>query len=360
MSTIKKLDKVYNRAMLRLDRWAYSRGSRKRIRKYGGANSLSREQLRQVEEFFAPYCKVSGETHAFFAKSYGEFHPEFLPNDIYHNYIDRYYNDAKKAEVLENKCYFPRIFPGVKQAGTVCYRMNGFWFNVDNEIIGYEKAKDLVQAEQAVVLKQAIGSSGGKAVFFLDNDGNIEAEFVRLATKIKRDILIQRPIRQHPELNRMNGSSVNSLRIMSFLSEDGVKIYSAVLRMGVNGSRVDNLSSGGVNCGIQDDGCLRKRGHTEEGEVIDRHPTSGVAFDGFRIPNFEKVLQTIRQIHVLVPHFRIVCWDFTVDDCGDPVLIEANLNRGGIFSAQYNNGPLFGEDTKMILDEVFLGKKIKK
>ena len=49
----------------------------------------------------------------------------------------------------------------------------------------------------------------------------------------------------------------------------------------------------------------------------------------------------------------MVSWDFAVDQDGAPVFIEANLNVGGVHINQINNGPLFGEDTKMILDEVF-------
>ena len=38
---------------------------------------------------------------------------------------------------------------------------------------------------------------------------------------------------------------------------------------------------------------------------------------------------------------------------GDAVLIEANMRKGGINFHQFNNGPLFGDFTKRVLDEVF-------
>ena len=52
-------------------------------------------------------------------------------------------------------------------------------------------------------------------------------------------------------------------------------------------------------------------------------------------------------------HSYLLRFPFSVDEDGDPVLIEANLNCGGVFINQINNGPLFGDDTKKILDEVF-------
>ena len=56
-------------------------------------------------------------------------------------------------------------------------------------------------------------------------------------------------------------------------------------------------------------------------------------------------------------HFRLVAWDVTIDEQGEAVLIEANLTLGGINDVQMCSGPLFGKDTKKILDEVFRGKR---
>ena len=53
---------------------------------------------------------------------------------------------------------------------------------------------------------------------------------------------------------------------------------------------------------------------------------------------------------------RMVAWDVAILENGVPVLIEANLYDGQLDSHQIHNGPLFGEDTKKIMDEVFFGK----
>jgi hypothetical protein len=63
----------------------------------------------------------------------------------------------------------------------------------------------------------------------------------------------------------------------------------------------------------------------------------------------------IERAHPMVPHFRLVTWDIAVDESGEAVLIESNFAKGGIEFPQLTNGPLFGEDTKKIMDEV-LGK----
>lgn len=55
----------------------------------------------------------------------------------------------------------------------------------------------------------------------------------------------------------------------------------------------------------------------------------------------------------MVSHFRMDAWDVSVLQDGTPVLIEANLYDVQLDSHQIHNGPLFGEDTKRLIDEVF-------
>ncbi|WZL78695.1 hypothetical protein QBE55_00540 [Eubacteriales bacterium mix99] len=51
------------------------------------------------------------------------------------------------------------------------------------------------------------------------------------------------------------------------------------------------------------------------------------------------------------PHFRIIGWDFSVDELGDPVLIEYNGAPG---MNQISRGPLFGDLTEPALNTIFL------
>lgn len=352
MDFLGKVDRQYNKFFRKAKAIVYSYKARKRARKFEG--KLTKGQLQQINDFYAPYMKVSPVFHAYYTKRRGEFFSNYLPNDLYRNYIDKYYNDAKKAVVLENKCYFKKMFPDMKQADTVCYRLNGFWFAEDDTIITFEKAQNIVAKENTVVVKQAVGSSGGHAVSFVE--GNAPKKFVEIVGQISEDIIVQRPIKQHAVLSRINESSVNTIRVVSLLREEGVTVYSTVLRMGTDGAKVDNVSSGGVSCGIREDGRLREKGYTRAGKTYSAHPTSGVIFGEVQIPSYEKILYAVKRLHPQIPHFRLVSWDFSIDENGEPVLIEANLNCGGIDVNQMNNGPLFGEDTKKVLDEVF-GKR---
>jgi hypothetical protein len=172
----------------------------------------------------------------------------------------------------------------------------------------------------------------------------------------QEDIIIQLPVKQHQLLSAINESSVNTFRIFSLLTNEGVKIYTILLRMGRAGAKVDNGSGGGIACGITDEGCLKKYAYGLSGEKFLKHPTSGLVFDGYKLPGVESVKRLVQKAHQMLPHFRLVSWDIAVDENGEAVLVEANLAKGGIEFPQLTNGPLFGNDTPKILDEVF-GKK---
>lgn len=47
-----------------------------------------------------------------------------------------------------------------------------------------------------------------------------------------------------------------------------------------------------------------------------------------------------------------------MDEFENPVLIEANLHYGELDFHRLNNGPIFGNDTNKILEEVFGKAKI--
>ena len=83
------------------------------------------------------------------------------------------------------------------------------------------------------------------------------------------------------------------------------------------------------------------------------HPTSGVVFEGYEVPSFDKVRELVIKASYMVPHFRLVSWDVAVLENGEPVLIEANLYDGQLDLHQISNGPLFGDRTQEILGEVF-------
>ncbi len=323
---------------------------------------LSKEQVMEAVDFYKPYFNINPLFHNYYYCVTGEFHKEYIPHDIYHKFIDSYFNNSKKAAVLENKTYFPRMFPGISQPYALAFRINGIWLSNDYRLLDNKQLNKILSFEKNIVVKQADGSSGGKSVAFIESNGSVEKmlkEFYGAVNKFEsqRNIIVQRAIVQHKALAELNESSVNSIRILSLLKGNEVKIYSVVVRMGVSGAKVDNASNGGIFCGVCENGALKNVAYNTKGQKFNCHPNSGLHFETVTIPSFDKIISLIKRAHPMIPDIRMVSWDISVTEDGEPILIEANMGHGGLDFHQMCNGPLFGNDTEKILREIKQNRK---
>ena len=313
---------------------------------------LSENQKKKVIEYYKPFIKVKTIFHEFYTQNNGSFFVNYIPDDIYYCYIDPYYNDWQEAKYTDNKCLYSSLFPEIKHPDTIAERMNNLWFSIDRgikKLSSYQEIVNIIKLEEELFIKQATESDGGQGVFYYNRKIDLED----IIGKISGDIVIQRPVKQHKLLENINKSSVNTIRAISLLSSSGLKIYSCILRMGIKGSKIDNASKGGITCGITKEGKLKGVAYSKGGERFTEHPDSGIVFLDYEIPGFNKIIECIPKLHYRIPHFRLVSWDFAIDESMNPILIEANLHYGELDFHQLNNGPIFGKDTYKILEEVF-------
>ena len=355
----KKLKNMYFKTREIYNKKTIKKRSRNKVRKLiGDKKVLTKDQISKIKEFYKPYKNVTTDFHEFYTQKTGKFYANYLPDDLYYCDIDMYFNNWHKGEIIDNKCYYERMFPKIKQPETFAYKINGFWYDKETTLISEEKVLLKSKEEKELFVKYATNSSQSSGVFYVDNsNNNISEQIEKIIKKDNRDIIIQKPVKQHKVLKSFNPSSVNTIRVLSLLTEQDVKIYSCILKIGANGEKADNIVRGGMTCGIKPDGFLKDIAYDSKGNKIEKvHPASKIEFSTVQIPKFEEICKTVKEAHKLVPNFRLVSWDITVDEDENVVLIEANLKYGELNFHQFNNGPLFGDDTKAILDEVFAKK----
>ena len=351
---IRKLRKIYKGMYISLRRFNLTRVVKNDKKSHTDKWVLTKEQEASAKRFYSRYKNISLLYHNFYTEKRGEYSDEYLPDDLYYNYVDMYYNDHQEALVFDNKCLYKTLFPSANHPQTICRRQNGFWFLGDDlVIVTPDEAAKAVLAQKECFIKRATDCGGGVGVWHFDASQKTSGDFNKLVDSIQEDIIVQEPIKQHEALAKLNSSSVNTIRSVSYLGEDGVTVYANVLRIGSGGSRVDNISSGGLTCNIDDQGLLSGKAYRSSGQVITVHPDSGIAFEKYALPSFDKLQEQIKTFHLQIPQFRLVSWDFTIGEDGEPVFIEANMSSGGINIVQLSHGPLFGKDTKERLDEVF-------
>lgn len=334
-----------------------ARTSRKKIRSYlSSGKVLTQEQKNQVVAFWTPYAKITSDFHAFYLEKTGTFAPEFIPTDLYYTKIDPFFNPARMSSVMDNKCLYSRLFPGIPQPQTVLFRMNNYWYDSNREKVTWQRAQAIMEAEKELFVKAATGSCSGQGVFYFSaENGNLAEQFTK-QVRIAGDIVVQRPVVQHQVFAKMNASSVNTFRILSLLTDEGVKCYSTLVRIGVANRKVDNR---GLSCGVQPDGKLNARAYRLNGESFTKHPDHDFTFEGYQLIGLDKAKALIEKAHPMIPYFRMISWDIAIDEQGEPVMLEANFSKGCLDFLQLNNGPLFGDDTKKILDEVFGKTKLR-
>lgn len=191
-----------------------------------------------------------------------------------------------------------------------------------------------------IVLKNARGMAGGQIkVLTYSKDFQI----LKYAISHKLD-LAEEFVVQHSELSRLAPSSLNTIRIISWLLKSGeVKILGACLRASID-AEIDNMSVGGfaapvdVTTGIVvGPGVFLTLARPE----LYAHPITKVELIGFQIPFWNNVINFVIEAAKHRPVLRSVGWDVGISTDG-PVLIEGNHNWGKIlWQLPYNKGMKF-------------------
>lgn len=138
------------------------------------------------------------------------------------------------------------------------------------------------------------------------------------------EYILEEVIKQSDEMARWNESSVNTIRINTFLTHGKFHILGPFIRTGRKGSIVDNGGQGGVFAAIdQETGIICTDGVDESANTYPAHPDSGMAYQGWQVPQWQELVQQAERAHRNMPRHAYVSWDFAHTENGW-VLIEGN------------------------------------
>ncbi len=276
------------------------------------------------------------------------------------NYMSKYHSleyyhptmrDPGLSFIINNKFYFNAFYrhhalPVTNIYGLFCEECNfhsdGFLLKTEDEL----KEMLFRQKPENLVIKTVTGTQGKSIVIlrggkykdgditFYKKDGKIIAlpELIMLARTLSNlsrtpGVLIEEKLFQHDLLNKINRSSVNTVRVITQLNKNGKAIVClAVLRIGRKGSDIDNVSQGGLFAGLNlQDGEIGLGSFNTKFDLdfYMSHPDSGIKFSGLKIPYWEKTKALCTKAAELAPFCRSIGWDVAVTPQG-PVLIEGN------------------------------------
>ena len=281
----------------------------------------------------------------------GEFDARYIPLDMEACFIDDWFNDTNAALAIDDKNMYDMYFHDVNMPKTVGRIINRSYFDENYLAISVDTLIERCLLAKHVIMKPSVGSMAGHGIVFWNEDDGIEV--LKKFLLEHNNYIIQELIHQHDEINKIYSHSINSIRIVTCNFKGKTEVLSAVIRIGQGGNKLDNASQGGLFCGINEDGTLKKYGYSKYGETCTVHP-QGAVFAQCRIPNFDKCKELVINLsNRFLRISKLISWDLAVDENGEPMVIEVNLCYGGTDIHQIANGPLFGDKTEEVLDSVF-------
>lgn len=287
----------------------------------------------------------------------GSLDPRYIPNDLYVRDILPHFNPHMYVRPMADKNLNNLFLPEAVRPETAFKHMSGSFCDDNFLPLTREEAFGRIREDWNYVIKPATGSSQGKNVTFFEGSRGADAIRDILNSYDTIDYIVQRAIVQHPDLNLLNASSINTIRPITLVLNGKPILLSTAIRFGAPGSKVDNLGSGGYQCDIRWDGTLAKTAFTHrngKNELIEE-TADGVRLEGFPIPGYDTVCKASLDYAARMPHVKMVAWDFAVNENCEAVLIEFNTIIPG--QSQETCGPTFREYTDEVLSEVFLGKR---
>lgn len=208
------------------------------------------------------------------------------------------------------------------------------------------------QKHDRMFIKPADGS-WGRGAEILECGSNVDNEALYNELKGK-NILVEEVITQHPSMAEFNASSLNSIRVVTFVHADGMPrlVKGAVIRLGRKGKVADNFHHNGVGAYVDvETGVVITTGMDKTGNRHTYHPDSGKAIVGFKIPEWERICEVVKKAALVCPEVRYVGWDVAVTDDNRILLVEGNNKADpdlGQMSLGAGNWPVY----KKLMDEV--------
>jgi len=301
---------------------------------------------------------------------------DYLPGQLLQDKIRPSFNNKEVTEVLENKLFFDLFYSqfNISMPKILMYNHRKM-FVIGKKSIEVNSVQDFITqlkeifkqnpAYDSLIIKKTYNTSGGDQVYKLFlHQLTTDPELINklYCEVIAEAFVFQETIKQHPDIDKLNPSCINTIRIDTFIDSHGkIDIISAFIRISINNLYVDNISSGGCMIGIDlKTGKLKKIGHssiqTYGVKVLTKNPITETVFENFSIPFFPQAKELVLRTASFMPELRLIGWDVAIGESG-PIIVEGNSDYGvaanDLASGGYGANPIF----RKVLDEYYHSKK---
>lgn len=285
----------------------------------------------RLDKGIAPLQEYYGKTRLFFLcdalwsfLKYGVTPNEYLGFQFYRfSSLERarFYTARKSykyEKIFNDKNFYNTFWQKEKTNKAFAKYVKRDWLFVPDE--SEDAVADFINRHDKIIVKPSALSSG-RGIHIYDD------ESIRQLREQKA--LLEAFVVQHHELNKLNSSSVNTIRVYTVKSKNSKlppHILSMTIRVGGKGSCVDNYHAGGVGYPIDvETGIIMAPGTDISGKEYLFHPSTGVKMVGFQLPNYSLMKKYIMDLCNEIPSARLIAWDIAILENGFD-LIEANYD----------------------------------
>ena len=314
---------------------------------------LTNEEARQIDEYWSKFGIVIPDK-CWFQWYYGVTgikDPRFIPQELYFALTIPHYNYRPFVDAYKDKNIFSTLLPEKYFPKTVlkCVK-DEFFDNSGNYIAHGDDLARILLEQKEVIVKNAWDTGRGLNVkkYVINNKEDVQE---LLNTWKGKCFIVQEAVKQHPFFAQFNESSVNIIRVNTWYDKGQVYISTPVLRFGLPGFFTDV-------CFVEGEETLRLVGITNDGylkdEIVDyygRKKDIGTLISdrSERVPAWDKIREILTECAKKLPYFRLIGWDVTVSETGEPVLFEYNISWPSSYGSQMVDGPMWGEQTDNLL-----------
>lgn len=188
------------------------------------------------------------------------------------------------------------------------------------------------------VLTKFDGGGGGAGILLIEPDGDtltcngkqIDADWIwqQYASNLERGFIVEAKIDNHPTLAEIHPQSLNTIRINTVKTADGEWHHIGLfIKFGRGHSHVDNISAGGLFCGLDNDGVATAGFCRRTNSSFTSHPDTNCRIKGLKVPYFTEAIELAHKASRTFGFMATIGWDVAITPDG-PMIIEGNTYWG--------------------------------
>lgn len=261
------------------------------------------------------------------------FYGATLTDYLNYEFYKRTFKERRKYAVVRTQGkFYERVSPSLyKEFFTIKPNfLNNFkeYVKRDYYILEYgiEKLNEFLKNNKEFMIKPIDGLGGASVRKMKSNSVTNMQEF--MDKLINERLFLEELIIQHKKMSALCESSVNTIRIMTFVNNDKSEILYAALRVGNGVYEVDNFHKGGMGVSIDTKtGKLKGNAIDKDLKEYKRHPVSKTYFDKFALPFWSETKELVLKAAKVNQNIKVVGWDVAITKTG-PILVEGNRRAG--------------------------------